>query len=366
MKCADDFNFNLKSNSGAGASNIWDSFNQFDDLNNNDNDGKKIEEEIKLEELEEYDELQELYGCEFCRTFTLVYRDGQCSCSTCGRVQKTKLSQEAEYRYYGDNDNKSSNPERVGMPTNYMLPQSSNGSLIAYRSYDNQYIKRMVQYNSWHQMPYKERAKYKTFCKIANIGKLHGIPNMIIERSKEFYNTIKHVNKSRGDNHNGLVAACLYFACRDEKVPRSAKEIAKMFKIKMQDMTIGQKTFRDNFHQAKITTDVFKVECTTPIDFIDRYCSQLSINNNIGGPKHIAEFIAIKAIVNNLVNDNTAPSIAAGSIFLACAITNQNVTKKQVAIACKTSEVTISKCYKKLNDHKLDLLPKSIISKYIK
>ena len=174
MKCTDDFNFNLKSNSGA--SNIWDSFDQFN-LSNDDDQKPKAKTESEVES----DELQKLYGCENCHTFTLVYRDGQCSCSTCGTIQKTKLSQEAEYRYYGDSDNKSSNPERVGMPTNYMLPQSSNGSLIAYRSYDNQYIKRMVQYNSWHQMPYKERAKYKTFCKIANIGKLHSIPNMIID-----------------------------------------------------------------------------------------------------------------------------------------------------------------------------------------
>ena len=61
----------------------------------------------KTESETESDELQKLYGCENCHTFTLVYRDGQCSCSTCGTIQKTKLSQEAEYRYYGDSDNKS-------------------------------------------------------------------------------------------------------------------------------------------------------------------------------------------------------------------------------------------------------------------
>ena len=75
--------------------------------------------------------------------------------------------------------------------------------------------------------------------------------------------------------------------------------------------------------------------------------------------KHLAEYIAVKAIIENLVDDNTAPSIAAGSIFLACVIDkNTNVTKKQVADSCKTSEVTISKCYKKLNDNKDKLLPK--------
>ena len=40
-----------------------------------------------------------------------------------------------------ENDNKMSNPERVGMPANYMLPQSSSGTLISQRSFDKQHIK---------------------------------------------------------------------------------------------------------------------------------------------------------------------------------------------------------------------------------
>ena len=91
------------------------------------------------------------------------------------------------------------------------------------------------------------------------------------------------------------------------------------------------------------------------------YCSPLPVSADV---KHMAEFIAVKAIFENLVDDNTAPSIAAGSIFLAAIITGNNVTKKQVADSCKTSEVTISKCYKKLNESKLKLLPRAVINKY--
>ena len=92
-----------------------------------------------------------------------------------------------------------------------------------------------------------------------------------------------------------------------------------------------------------------------PINFIDRYCSPLKISQDT---KYLAEYIAVKAIIESLVDDNTAPSIAAGAIFLACMIDKStNVTKKQVAESCKTSEVTISKCYKKLNDNRDKLLP---------
>ena len=40
------------------------------------------------------------------------------------------------------------------------------------------------------------------------------------------------------------------------------------------------------------------------------------------------------------------------------------ITKVQVHIATKISEVTISKCYKKLNQHKERLFPQGAIKKY--
>ena len=326
----------------------WNSFDQF----SNDSDDKQVNDS---DESDEDDEINN-YSCVECKSFNLIYNDGMFSCGECGIMQPKKLSQEAEYRFYGSNDNRGSNPERVGMPTNSLLPETSMGSLIQHRPSDNSAMKRMVQYNSWNQMPYKERSLYKICCRINNRSSRAGLPTIIIDRAKELYNIVKEVNISRGDNREGLIAACVYIACKDTGVPRSSKEIAQIFDIKLQDMTRGIKFFRENWRLAKKKTDSISHDSSNPINFIDRYCSPLKISQET---KHLAEFIAVKAIIENLVDDNTAPSIAAGSIFLACMIDkNTSVTKKQVAESCKTSEVTISKCYKKLNDNKNKLLPK--------
>lgn len=302
-----------------------------------------------------------IYKCSDCESYDLIYADGQYSCSECGLMQEKILSQEAEYRFYGNSDSRSVNPERVGMATNVLLPQSSMGSTIQKRRSDNLSIKRMVQYNSWNQMPYKERSLYKICSRIARISKQAGIPRIIIERAKELYSIVKKVNISRGDNRDGLIAACVWVACKDLEVPRSSKEIACIFEIKLQDMTRGIKFFRENWRLANEHNEEISMESSNPINFIERYCSPLRVNDEI---KHIAEFISVKAMLQNLVDDNTAPSIAAGSIYLACYICNKNIRKDVVAKACKISTVTISKCYKKLECHKLTLLPKSIIKKY--
>ena len=339
--------------SKANADSIWNQFDQF-------NCFEKSDTKIESQDVEKSD-IEKQYACSECKSFNLLYTDGQLYCGDCSVMQDKRLSHEAEYRFYGNNDSRSMNPERVGMPTNSLLPQSSIGSLIQQRSYDNASIKRMVQYNSWNQMPYKERALYKICCNIKNKSIRGGLPTIIIERAKELYNIVKEVNISRGDNRAGLIAACVWIACRDIGVPRSSKEIAEMFEIELKDMTRGIKFFRENWRLAEKGIDKISRDSSNPLNFIERYCSPLPISNDV---KHIAEFIAVKAIFENLVDDNTAPSIAAGSIFLAAIITGNNITKKQVADSCKTSEVTISKCYKKLNESRLKLLPKIVIKKF--
>jgi transcription initiation factor TFIIB len=299
-----------------------------------------------------------IVACEDCKTYTLIYQDGQYVCTKCGVMQKRHLSHEAEYRCYADgNGTKGSNPERVGMPTNNLFPESSLGTTIGRRAGENYHIKRMIQYNSWHQMPYKERSLHRIFTKITNQCKQFGLPTIIIERTKELYHTIKDVIMSRGINREALIAASTFFACKDQGVPRSQKEVAQIYGITSTDVNKGIQHFREVWRMAKHNGDEIHDETSNPIDYIDRYCSFLPIQMEV---RYLAEFIAMKSIMNNLVNDNTTPSIAAGAVYLACVVCRQPITKKQVAEACKTSEVTISKCYKKLNEYKHSLLPQSI------
>jgi len=338
---------------------MWDIFKTFKSLDTLDLN-KELDE---ISVTSDPDDDIALDFCQDCKTNTLIYGDGFYICSNCGEYQQKKLSEDAEYRFYGESDNKNTNPERVGMPTNILLPESSLGSLIGYRPYDTNNFKKMIQYNSWNAMPYKERSQWKVFSKITTKARTGGLPNIIIEDAKAYYKIISETSISRGSNREGLIAACVYMACKKEKVPRSTKEISDMFSIQLQDMTRGCKRFKEIWRLSKRNTNNIKIRTSNPLDYIDRFCSNLQLATNL---KHISEYVAVKAIasVNNLVEDNTSPSVAAGSIFLVCMITNQSITKKQVSVACKISEVTISKCYKKLNKHNKALLPKEVIQKY--
>ena len=65
---------------------------------------------------------------------------------------------------------------------------------------------------------------------------------------------------------------------------------------------------------------------------------------------HIKE-ISHLAQLYNLVNENTPPSMAAGCIYLYIKTNDLDIHKKKISDICKISEVTINKCYKKLEAH---------------
>ena len=95
-------------------------------------------------------------------------------------------------------------------------------------------------------------------------------------------------------------------------------------------------------------------------DFIERFCSKLNITNEI---YDICKHVCKAAEDFSLVSENTPPSVAAGSIYLVCTLLNINISKKDISISCKISEVTISKCYKKLLKYHNHLLPKNIMNR---
>jgi len=292
-------------------------------------------------------------------TDNIISSNNSTICTKCGNTMSS-LSTEAEWRYYGASDTKSSNPTRCGMPVNTLLPKSSMGSTISMQN-NNKNMNQIRRINIWSgSMPYKERSLYLVFTSIQDAGKLHGLSKKIIEDSKNIYKLISEKKISRGANRKGIIASCVYFACKLNDVPRSTKEIAKMFDLNITVMTKGCKLFQNiiqlnELRDSIINTHIIHTDTIVSLDFIERFCSKLGM-----GPDTIEEInkIAENAEKFNLVGQNTPPSVASGCIYLYCILNSLEVSKKDISDICLISEVTINKCYKALNEHLDKLLSK--------
>ena len=295
--------------------------------------------------------------CLECLSDSLIEGSSGCfECTNCGVLSGQIIDSGAEWRFYGSEDNKSSDPTRCGMPANELLPESSLGSVVGYGwKGDSFEMHRIRKYQGWNAMPYKERARYNDFQIIQNTAARGGLPQCIIEDAKGQYKKITEDQISRGANRKGLRAACVYSACKKYNVPRSDKEIAEIFEIEdITIMTRACKLFQQiwNTHQKSTMKDIM-MPASRPGDFIQRFCSKLGINTRC---LELANKIASRAEEYGIVSENTPPSIAAGSIYLVVQLEKLPITKREIATACKISEVTICKCYKRLYKYRSHLI----------
>ena len=289
-----------------------------------------------------------------CASNKFILEECNYICTECGTLQDRFIDQTAEWRFYGNNDTKSSDPTRCGMATNDLFPEFSLGSVIAYEYGKNSSdMRNLCKYQRWNSTSYKERSLYNTVEHIYSQATSNGIPQTIIDEAKVMYKSLSEQQISRGDNRSGIIASCLYWSCKKNSVPRSAKEISRIFNINITTMTRGCKIFHN---LMKIN-----VESTNAQDFILRFCSNLNL-----GQDTIDICLHIVDITENygIVSENSPTSIACGIIYLVCTVCDLDITKKDISEKCQVSEVTINKCFKKLNTYKNVLLPKDIIERY--
>jgi transcription initiation factor TFIIB len=169
----------------------------------------------------------------------------------------------------------------------------------------------------------------------------NGINKSIIEEAKVLYKKVSESTLSRGSCRKGLIASSIYISCKNNKVARSAKEIAKIFNLDATTITRGCKRF----------TDLMKMnyESTTADDFINRFCSKLNLDMK---KREICRNIVAIADENSLASENNPPSLAAASIYMSSELNGWKLEKKYISEMCEISQVTIVKCFKKLDIYK--------------
>jgi transcription initiation factor TFIIB len=78
----------------------------------------------------------------------------------------------------------------------------------------------------------------------------------------------------------------------------------------------------------------------------------------------LSKFVAFKIEQNNIITDNIPHAISAGIIYFISQSCKLSVTRTDIKTVSGVSEVTINKCYKKLDLLRDTLLPSAILDKY--
>ena len=306
--------------------------------------------------------------CERCGTILVFSDEGFLSCanSKCGIIYKNILDQTAEWRFYGADDNHSSDPNRVGMPINELLEESSYGCKVLCNGKTSYEMKKIRRYTEWQGIPYKQKSQYEQFQTIKVMAQNAGIPLMIVNDAIRYHKKITEYEQTfRGENKDGLIAASVYISCRINDYPRTAKELATIFNLDNTSATRGCKNAQMIINQLeKNNKNKDKtIFCKTkPESFIERYCSKLNLNSELTS---LCKFICIIIEQKSLLQENAPHSIAGGIIYFVSQMCKLSTTKTDIKNVSEISEVTINKVAKKMMElDKNILIPTIIQNKY--
>jgi len=296
----------------------------------------------------------------------MIMEDGFPTCTNpkCCIIYKDILDYSPEWRFYGANDKNTTDPTRCGNPINPLLIESSFGCKILCDNRSSYEMKKIRKWTEWQSTPHREKSLYEEFQFITIMAQNAGIPKIFIDYAMVIHKDISEQKMFRGMNRDGIKAASIYISCRLNECPRTAHEIADIFKLDKQSTTYGCSMAVNILHNIERNIDpAQKTELgtTTPSAFIDRYCSRLNIMNELA---ILSKFIAKKIENHSIVCDNTPQSSAAGIIYFVSQICKLNISKLDIKIICGVSEVTINKCYKKLDSIRHQLVPQCILDKY--
>ena len=275
------------------------------------------------------------FWCSLCSVHSVYQKRTEWSCDNCGQIVDAPIDETAEWNFTTDDTKQVS---RCGLPMNPNFPKSSLGSIVSNKrngkggrlgkrnentvmaelttidpfplshvnaspqnSSDqpivhgdaNTYhanpaesaeyrMRRIQRFQSWNTSNYRERSLFKDFETIQSIASYAGLLMVVQRGAMNLFSKVKKAHICRGDAKKGIVAASIFFACKQKGVPRSARETASFFrdeKITEKIVIKGCKRFEEIWSSMGESPIIEPSTLTAPSDFVERFLSRLSIHS---------------------------------------------------------------------------------------
>lgn len=304
--------------------------------------------------------------CNKCAGLNYVGDDGFPVCTICGVTNTNMLDYSPEWRFFSADDRHAADPSRCGNPVDPLLEQSSYAGKVLCGNVSSSEMKNLRKWISWQAMPAHEKALYEEFQIITILSHSGGISKIVIDSAKVYYKDFYERQTFRGLNRDATRIGSVWLACWKHGCPRSANELAEIFKVDKATASSGctraeemLKNIEQNFSEA----DKTQFTAITPHSFIERFCSKLQFPEDL---TVFASFIAKRVEAQNLIQDNRPQAVAVGILYFIsyhCKLGHSKLAIKN-ALDSEVSEVTINKCFQKLELIGVNMIPRPLLAKY--
>jgi transcription initiation factor TFIIB len=264
-----------------------------------------------------------------------LHEKGEIVCGQCGLVISERIVDISHSGKRAFTKQEKESRERTGSPISILLPDMGLSTIIDKTSIKSPDLKRAAKWNS--RMTWDKRNMLIATTELKRIGSNLNLPNHVKKTAIRLYIEAFKKKLLRGRSINGMVAACLYFACRERKIPRTLQEI-------LDETSISAKNVR-RCYRTLIRELNLKVPSTDPISLIPRFIAELDLDAE-------AENSTIKILQSFISKFSTSgkdpKGLCAGALYLVCKMKDKRVSQKEIANLVGVTEVTLRSRYKEL------------------
>lgn len=335
---------------------------------------------------------------------------GDVICRDCGAVLMDRLiDSRSEWRTFS-NDGGGDDPSRVGGPVDTLVGEIEGEMVLESTAISDvgsgmsRDLNRMQQRATYRG---GERAIIQAIQTINVLSERIGLSKLISDRAKVLFKRVEEEKLVRGKTMDAVIAACLYIACRQEKVPRTFREISALTLVSKKDIGRSYKAIMSGIfpRQAVDDEEMEPEKPQTPVqpqpqapslptetknvsslliapgtrekagpvlvdaqapekggplglvstqDFMARFCSHLNLNMEI---QRGAAALSIKAQKLSHIAGKSPITIAAACIYMMTQLYPQyRKTHKDIAYVAGVSESTVRNTYKDLYPYRYELI----------
>jgi len=264
-----------------------------------------------------------------------IQSKGEIVCGQCGLVISERLLDIHHSGKRAFTKQEKEKRERTGSPISILLPDMGLSTVIDKNNIKNPDLKRAAKWNS--RMTWDKRNMLIATTELKRIGSNLNLPGHIKKSAIRLYKEAFKKKLLRGRSINGMVAACLYFACREKKIPRTLQEI-------LDETSVNAKNVR-RCYRTIIRELNLKVPSTDPISLIPRFIAELNLDVEV----EKTTINILQTFISNYSTSGKDPKgLCAGALYLVCKVRNKRISQKEIANLVGVTEVTLRSRYKEL------------------
>lgn len=279
--------------------------------------------------------------CPRCGSTHLISdpENGEMVCASCGLVVEEELIDRGpEWRAFTADEKQSRT--RTGLGMSYTLYDKGLSTVFnGYRDAQGNRIKDETRIKMDRLRKYDNRSKFDetwkrnlsiAMAELDRVAAALHLPQSIKEQAALIYRRALKMDLIRGRSIDAFVAASIYAACRQSRIPRPLKEITKASTREHSEVA---RTYRLLIREMKL-----KMPVDDPLKFIPSIASKLNLRRDT---EQYAVDILRRAKERQGLTGKDPRGIAAAALYMACIDNNDKRIQKDVAEAAGTTEVTL-------------------------